>query len=251
MLGDQPVREAEAGPHVVVHLAPGLGEGVVGQPAGRAARLVGTVLDQLDAQVLGPAGEHPPHRARLLPAQLLEDRVVEAGVRRVAGRHRVAVVAVEGVVEALDQLLVGERLLGHAGEYPMRAPALSGASRWTDLALPRRATPFLASRRCRYASRTRPPPGASRTRRTARIRAGTGCSSDIADAGYDGDRARSARLPARRCRGAAARARRARARAGRRLRLRAAAHAPTGSPTRSRSPGAPASCWPPPAPSTS
>jgi hypothetical protein len=80
----------------------------------RAAALVAPlVLGQPHLEVLRPAGEHPPHRARLLAAQVREHRVREVRAWRVARGHRVAVAASEGAVEALDQLLVRMRHLAH------------------------------------------------------------------------------------------------------------------------------------------
>ena len=73
--------------------------------------VVGVVATQLDREVGRPRGEHPPHAADLVPVQLAEGRVVETGVGRVAGAHRLAVGAVERVVETLDEGAVG--LGGH------------------------------------------------------------------------------------------------------------------------------------------
>ena len=81
-------------------------ERVAGDPVGRAALLVGVVLVQLDLQVLGAAGQHPPHRADVLALEVAEGRVAEMGVGRVAGGHRGAVALAELLVEALDQRLV-------------------------------------------------------------------------------------------------------------------------------------------------
>jgi len=105
VFGDQPTGEAERGPDVVDDRATGLGEDVVRAPARGAARVVGLVLEQLDAQRGRLSGQHPPHRARLVVLEAGEDRVGEARPRRVASRHRVAVAGVEGRVETLDQLL--------------------------------------------------------------------------------------------------------------------------------------------------
>jgi seryl-tRNA synthetase len=113
VLGDQPVPESEGRPNVVVDVATGLRERVVGEPVRGAGIVRRLVLEQLDVQVVGAARQHPPHRTGLLAAQVLEDRVGEARVRRVAGRHRIALVPIERRVEALDQLGVG---MGHGAD---------------------------------------------------------------------------------------------------------------------------------------
>jgi hypothetical protein len=69
MVGDQPVAEAELGATVVDDVAPGCGERIAGDPVGSAGGLVGVVLDQVDADLLGAGGEHPPHPAHLLAVQ--------------------------------------------------------------------------------------------------------------------------------------------------------------------------------------
>ena len=108
MLRDPAVDEAELGPDVVVHLAAGP-EGVVGEPVRAPVLVAGLVLGEPYLEILGAAGEHPPHGAGLLVAEIREHRVREVGARCVASRHRVAVVAGEGPVEALDQLVVRMR----------------------------------------------------------------------------------------------------------------------------------------------
>ena len=65
VLGDQPVLEPEAGLDVVDDLPPGA-KGVVRDPVRRPRRLVGVVLGELDVEVLGAPGEHPPHPTDLL-----------------------------------------------------------------------------------------------------------------------------------------------------------------------------------------
>jgi hypothetical protein len=67
------------------------------------------VLEQLDAQVVGPRGQHPPHRAGLVAVQVGEDRIAEVRAGRVARGHAFAVVLVERLVERLDRGLVGIR----------------------------------------------------------------------------------------------------------------------------------------------
>ena len=65
MLGDQAVLEAELRADVVVH-APAGRERVVGEPVRAAALRVRLVLGEPHLEVLRAAGEHAPHRARLL-----------------------------------------------------------------------------------------------------------------------------------------------------------------------------------------
>src|SRR2546425_6368269 len=64
------------------------------------------MLGELHLEVLGAAGEHPPHGPRLLIAQIREHGVGKARTRCVARRHLVAVMAGGGCGEALGQLLV-------------------------------------------------------------------------------------------------------------------------------------------------
>ena len=75
VVGDQAVGEAKRGVDVVDDRATGLRERVVRAPARRAAIAARLVLEQLDAQVLGAAGQHPPHRARLGAVEIGEHRV--------------------------------------------------------------------------------------------------------------------------------------------------------------------------------
>ena len=75
VLGDQSVRELEMGLDVVDHRPARLSERVMGSPVGRALRVAGLVLEQLDAQLSGGAREHPPHVAGLASAEVRKDRV--------------------------------------------------------------------------------------------------------------------------------------------------------------------------------
>ena len=112
VVGDPAVGvEAKSGLDVVDHRAPG-GEGVAGDPVGAAGLLAGLVLVQLDLQIGGAAGQHPPHRPDLLALEVAEGGVAEMGVRRVTGGHRGAVALPERLVEPLDRRPVG--LGGHA-----------------------------------------------------------------------------------------------------------------------------------------
>ena len=80
VLDDQTVAEAEPGLDVVVDVAAGLAEGVVGEPVS-AARVAGRfVVQQLDLQIGGARGEHPPHVPGLVSPQVGEHRVEEVRV---------------------------------------------------------------------------------------------------------------------------------------------------------------------------
>ena len=98
--------------HVVHDRPPGLAVRVGRAPVRRPALAVGLVLEQLDLEVLGPAGQHAPHRPRLGAAQVGEHRVGERHAGRVAGRHPGAVARRERAVEALQQLFVRSRHRG-------------------------------------------------------------------------------------------------------------------------------------------
>ena len=104
MLDDLPVLEPEPGLDVVDHLAPRGGRcrwrssgpsPCHPWPSGRPARPPGPRR---------ATGQHPPHVPRLGPAEIAEDGIVEAPIRRVQPGHGVAVVAVERLVELANQL---------------------------------------------------------------------------------------------------------------------------------------------------
>ncbi len=123
VVGDPAVLgEAELRLDVVDHGAAG-GEGVAGDPVGRAGLLAGLVLVQLDLQVGGAPGQHPPHRADLVSLEIAERRVVKMGPRGVAGGHRGAVAFAERRIEALDR-----RAVGLGGHVPTLR-AIGGAAR--------------------------------------------------------------------------------------------------------------------------
>ena len=104
-------------------------ERVVGDPVRGAGVAFGGVRRELDLEVLGSRGQHPPHVAGLLARQIAEGGVAEVGVGRVEHRHRLAVVAVEGLVEALDQCVVRghEATLSHP---PLSFPASGRGAAW-------------------------------------------------------------------------------------------------------------------------
>jgi hypothetical protein len=110
VVGDQAVAEAERRLDVVDDFAPGLRERVRRDPVRAARVLAGLVSSELDAQIGGAARQHPPHVPRLRAGEVAEHRIAEVRVGRVARGHRVAVLAVERCVEALEELVVG---MGH------------------------------------------------------------------------------------------------------------------------------------------
>jgi hypothetical protein len=144
--GDQTVVEPERGVNVIVDPVAGGAKRVVGHPVGASGLIVGLVLEEFHLEVLGAAGEHPPHRPGLVTFQVVEDRIGKASVRCVAGGHRGPVEASEGAVETLNQLCVGmshEPTLpvasGHAAntriraieELPRAIPLTLCPARWT------------------------------------------------------------------------------------------------------------------------
>jgi len=85
------------------------------------------VLGQADSQVVGTPGEHAPHRSGRLIAQLTEHRVAKADVRRIAGRHGVAVAPRKGGIEALDQLAL---CCGHDSDPIQSSTRSGGGTSW-------------------------------------------------------------------------------------------------------------------------
>src|SRR5207237_10230406 len=114
------------------------------------------VLEQVDPKVLRLTGEDPPHRPGLGSRQAREDRVRERRVRRVAGRHRRAVVLVERNVEALDQ---GCRLAGH-GLIPTTDAPPTGRGTMPPCS-PSRSWWSRSDSRTRSTRRPWPPPSSS------------------------------------------------------------------------------------------
>src|SRR5258708_1465616 len=104
--GDQPILEPELGADVVVDVAAGLGEDVLRLPRGGA----GGVVDRADLvgqlQALAAPRQHLPHRPRAVALEGPEDRVAEPDAGRVARIHPGGVPLLEGLVEAVDELLV-------------------------------------------------------------------------------------------------------------------------------------------------
>src|SRR5581483_316725 len=90
MLTDQAAFEPELRPDVVMNAVTSR-ERVVRQPVRASSLVTCLVLGKPDLQVLCSAGEHPPHRSRLLTTEICEHGIREAGSRRVAGGHRCAI----------------------------------------------------------------------------------------------------------------------------------------------------------------
>src|SRR5829696_3926282 len=105
VVDDPPVGEAELRMDVVDDMPPAP-KGVGGDPVRGPLIAMSLVLRQLDLQVRGAPGQHPPHVPGLGPGQLAEGRVAEAAVRVIQLRHGVTVMAVHRAVELLDQLRV-------------------------------------------------------------------------------------------------------------------------------------------------
>ena len=100
------------------------------------------MLDEFDLQVLGAAGEHPPHRAGLGAGEVAEDGVAEVPVGGVEAAIVVAVAAIEGLVQALhDVRVVHGPTLSDCGLPPKPSRVITPHSR-----LPR---PYFSSPRKR------------------------------------------------------------------------------------------------------
>jgi len=112
VLADQPVTDHETRLDIVDNGAAGLAEQVGGHPMCGARAFIGADVVEGQGKVLGPAGEHSPHVACILATQGAKDRVAEGDIVAVAGDHGLGIQALEGLVEAGDQVAVG---VAHGG----------------------------------------------------------------------------------------------------------------------------------------
>ena len=124
MIDDQSVSKAKPGMDVVDHRATGA-EGVGRDPVGGPRIAIGRVLGEVHAEILGAAGQHAPHVSGLGSAELAEGGVLEAAVRRVLPGHRLAVVAVERLVQLPDHAW---RCRPRSQRYPVDGPPGARAS---------------------------------------------------------------------------------------------------------------------------
>jgi hypothetical protein len=103
VLADLAIAEHEARLNIIDHGPATLAEQVGGHPMGATAVAIAANLIEGQREPLRAAGEQAPHVSGILADQGAEDRVVEHHVIAVAGRHGLAIQALKGAVERVDQ----------------------------------------------------------------------------------------------------------------------------------------------------